>query len=164
MNYSCQVKRYIDIYSASSVIGFSHEDLLHIGNIYAKAEERWSQTTKKLLSHKKESCTELLPALKRQVEEYSTFLASVAELARSKWTEFNLKLMGTGLGIMLISLIIHFLAIKKVKEQYGFSFTSSGDSGISFGLIFACFVGVIRACSFLSNSFICKFLGSFQYL
>ncbi|XP_061989871.1 uncharacterized protein LOC133708427 [Rosa rugosa] len=151
---SWQVKRYIDIYSASSVIGFSHEDLLHIGNIYAKAEERWSHTTKKLLLHKKESCNELLPALKRQIEEYSAFLASVAELARSKWTEFNLKLMGAGLGIMVVSLIIHFLAIKKVKEQYGFSFTSSGDSGISLGLIFACFVGVIRACSFLSNSFI----------
>ena len=163
MNSSFQVKRYIDIYSAASVIGFSHEDLLHIGNIYAKAEDRWLHTTRKLL-HKKESCNELFPALKRQIEEYSTFLASVAELARSKWTEFNLTLMGTGLVIMFISLIIHFLAIKKVKEQYGFSFTSSGDSTISFGLIFACFLGVIRACSFLSNSFICKFLGTFQYL
>lgn len=151
---SWQVKRYIDIYSASSVIGFSREDLLHIENIYAKAEERWSHTTKKLLLQKKESCDAVLPALKRQIHEYSDFLASVAELARSKWTEFDLKMMGTGFGIMLISLIIHFLAIKKVKEQNGFSFTSSGDSGISFGLIFACFMVVIRACSFLSNSFI----------
>lgn len=133
--------------------------MLHIENIYAKAEERWSHTTKKLLLQKKESCDAVLPALKRQIHEYSDFLASVAELARSKWTEFDLKMMGTGLGIMLISLIIHFLAIKKVKEQNGFSFTSSGDSGISFGLIFACFMVVIRACSFLSNSFICKFLG-----
>lgn len=123
--------------------------------MYAKAEEKWSHTTQKLL-HKKDSQNELLPALRRQIDLYSEFLASVAELARSKWTEFNLKLMGTGLGIMLISLLIHFLAIKKVKEQYGFSFTSSGDSGISFGLIFSCFMVVIRACSFLSNSFICK--------
>ncbi|BFG15919.1 hypothetical protein CerSpe_021930 [Prunus speciosa] len=151
---SWQVKRYIDIYSASSVIGFSNEDLLHIASMYAKAEEKWSHTTQKLLLHKKESHNELLPALRRQIDLYSEFLASVAELARSKWTEFNLKMMGTGLGIMLISLLIHFLAIKKVKEQYGFSFTSSGDSGISFGLILSCFMVVIRACSFLSNSFI----------
>lgn len=125
--------------------------------MYAKAEERWSLTTKKVLSHEKESHNELLPALKRQINLYSDFLASVAELARSKWTEFNLKMMGAGLGIMLMSLLMHFIAIKKVKEQYGFSFTSSGDSGISFGLIFSCFMVVMRACSFLSNSFICKY-------
>ncbi|CAL2230489.1 unnamed protein product [Prunus armeniaca] len=153
---SRQVKRYIDIYSASSIIGFSNEDLLHIASMYAKAEEKWMHTTQKLLLHKKESHNELLPALRRQIDLYSEFLASVAELACSKWTEFNLKMMGTGLGIMLISLLIHFLAIKNVKEQYGFSFTSSGDSGISFGLIFSCFMVVIRACSFLSNSFICN--------
>ncbi|KAH0991617.1 hypothetical protein GBA52_003100, partial [Prunus armeniaca] len=151
---SRQVKRYTDIYSASSIIGFSNEDLLHIASMYAKAEEKWMHTTQKLLLHKKESHNELLPALRRQIDLYSEFLASVAELACSKWTEFNLKMMGTGLGIMLISLLIHFLAIKNVKEQYGFSFTSSGDSGISFGLIFSCFMVVIRACSFLSNSFI----------
>ncbi|BBG93726.1 Alkaline-phosphatase-like family protein [Prunus dulcis] len=115
---SWQVKRYIDIYSASSVIGFSNEDLLRIASMYAKAEEKWSHATQKLLLHKKESHNELLPALRRQIDLYSEFLASVAELARSKWTEFNLKMMGTGLGIMLISLLIHFLAIKKVKEQY----------------------------------------------
>ncbi|KAM1923092.1 hypothetical protein FF1_021640 [Malus domestica] len=151
---SWQVKRYIDIYSASSVIGFSHEDLLHIAGMYAKAEEKWSHATKKLLSREKESQNELLPALKRQIDLYSDFLASVAELARSKWTEFHLKMMGAGLGIMLMSLLMHFIAIKKVKEQYGFSFTSSGDSGISFGLVFSCFMVVMRACSFLSNSFI----------
>ncbi|CAB4286372.1 unnamed protein product [Prunus armeniaca] len=88
--------------------------------MYAKAEEKWSHTTQKLLLHKKESHNELLPALRRQIDLYSEFLASVAELARSKWTEFNLKMMGTGLGIMLISLLIHFLAIKKVKEQLVF--------------------------------------------
>nr|XP_028951731.1 GPI ethanolamine phosphate transferase 3 isoform X1 [Malus domestica] len=151
---SWQVKRYIDIYSASAVIGFSHEDLLHIAGMYAKAEEKWSHATKKLLSREKEGQNELLPALKRQIDLYSDFLASVAELARSKWTEFNLKMMGAGLGIMLMSLLMHFIAIKKVKEQYGFSFTSSGDSGISFGLVFSCFMVVMRACSFLSNSFI----------
>ncbi|CAB4294462.1 unnamed protein product [Prunus armeniaca] len=124
--------------------------------MYAKAEEKWSHTTQKLLLHKKESHNELLPALRRQIDLYSEFLASVAELARSKWTEFNLKMMGTGLGIMLISLLIHFLAIKKVKEQYGFFFYFIWRFWDFLRLIFSCFMVVIRACSFLSNSFICK--------
>ncbi|XP_050271898.1 uncharacterized protein LOC126715366 [Quercus robur] len=150
---SWQVKRYVDVYSASSVIGFSHEDLLQIADVYAQAEENWSHTKKSLLD-KNECCDSLLPALKRQIDLYVNFLTSVAELARSKWTEFNLNMMGIGFGIMLVSLLIHFLAIKRVNKQYGASFTSRGDSGISFGLICACFVVIIRASSFLSNSYI----------
>ncbi|XP_075651995.1 uncharacterized protein LOC142622418 isoform X1 [Castanea sativa] len=149
---SWQVKRYIDVYSASSVIGFSHEDLLQIADIYAQAEENWSHTKKSLLD--KNECCDSLPVLKRQIDLYVNFLTSVAELARSKWTEFNLNMMGIGFGIMLVSLLVHFLAIKRVNKQYGASFTSCGDSGISFGLICACFVVIIRASSFLSNSFI----------
>ncbi|KAF3942601.1 hypothetical protein CMV_030756, partial [Castanea mollissima] len=149
---SWQVKRYIDVYSASSVIGFSHEDLLQIADIYAQAEENWSHTKKSLLD--KNECCDSLPVLKRQIDLYVNFLTSVAELARSKWTEFNLNMMGIGFGIMLVSLLVHFLAIKRVNKQYGASFTSHGDSGISFGLICACFVVIIRASSFLSNSFI----------
>ncbi|GMY25024.1 GPI ethanolamine phosphate transferase 2 [Fagus crenata] len=151
---SWQVKRYVDVYSASSVIGFSHEDLLQIADIYAQAEENWTHKMK-LLLHKNECDDDsLLPALNRQIDLYVNFLTSVAELARSKWTEFNLKMMGIGFGIMLISLLIHIVAIKRVNKQYGASFTSCGDSGISFGLICACFAVVIRAGSFLSNSYI----------
>jgi phosphatidylinositol glycan class O len=150
------VKRYVDVYSASSVIGFSHEDLLQIADIYAQAEENWTHKMK-LLLHKNECDDDsLLPALNRQIDLYVNFLTSVAELARSKWTEFNLKMMGIGFGIMLISLLIHIVAIKRVNKQYGASFTSCGDSGISLGLICACFAVVIRAGSFLSNSYICK--------
>lgn len=151
---SWQVKRYIDVYSASSVIGFSDEDLSHIANIYAQAEDSWLHTTKKLLLNENECSQSLSSALKRQMDLYFNFLASVAELARSKWTEFNLKMMGIGFGIMLISLIFHFLAIKRVNKQCDVSFTSCGDSGISFGPVFACFVVAIRASSFLSNSYI----------
>ncbi|XP_041007365.1 GPI ethanolamine phosphate transferase 3 isoform X2 [Juglans microcarpa x Juglans regia] len=150
---SWQVKRYIDVYSASSLIGFSHEDLLQIADVYAQAEKSWSNTTKKLFLDQNECSDSLLPALKMQVDLYVNFLTSVAELARSKWTEFNLKMMGTGFGIMLVSLLIHLLSIKWVAKQYGASFTC-GDSGISLGLIVACFVVVIRASSFLSNSYI----------
>lgn len=148
------MKRYVDVYSASSVIGFSHEDLLQIADIYSQAEENWSHTKKSLLD--KNECCDSLPILKRQIDLYVNFLTSVAELARSKWTEFNLNMMGIGFGIMLISLLVHFLSIKRVSKQYGASFTSRGDSGISFGLVCACFVVIIRASSFLSNSFICK--------
>ncbi|XP_021288049.1 GPI ethanolamine phosphate transferase 3 [Herrania umbratica] len=150
---SWQVKRYIDVYSALSVIGFSSEDLFHISDLYAKAEENWSYT-KNLLLYKNESFDTSLPDLKRQIDGYFNFLSYVAELARSKWTDFNLKMMGTGIGIMLLSLYVHFLAIKKVNKSYGVSLPSSRDSGISFGLIFASFIVVIRACSLLSNSFI----------
>lgn len=151
------MKRYIDVYSASSVIGFSSEDLLHISNAYVQAEQNWANSTKNLLLHRNERSHTLLPALTRQIDFYFSFLSNVSELARSKWTEFNLKLMGIGLGTMLISLFIIFLAIQRVNNLYTTSLLSPGGSGISFELIFAFFVVAIRACSFLSNSFICKF-------
>ena len=106
-----QVKRYIDVYSSSSVIGYSSEDLLHISNLYVEAEQNWAHTTKNLLLHRNEKSHTLLPAFTRQIDFYFRFLSNVSELARSKWTEFNLKLMGIGLGTMLISLFIIFPAI-----------------------------------------------------
>ncbi|KAL5849996.1 hypothetical protein ACOSQ4_008009 [Xanthoceras sorbifolium] len=132
---SWQVKRYIDVYSASSVIGFSLEDLSYISDIYAQAQEN-------------HSCSF------RQINTYFNFLLSVAELARSKWTEFNLQMMAVGIGIIFFTLLIHFLAIKRITNPYGISLLSSGDSEVSFKLIFAYSVVVIRACSFLSNSYI----------
>ncbi|KAJ0100859.1 hypothetical protein Patl1_05660 [Pistacia atlantica] len=89
-----KVKRYIDVYSASSVIGFSRDDLLHISDLYAQAEKNRSCCSKKLLSNRDEICNSLLPYLKRQIDAYSNFLLSVANLARCKWTEFNLEMMG----------------------------------------------------------------------
>lgn len=149
---SWQVKRYIDVYSALSVIGFFSEDLFHISDLYAEAEENWSYT-RNLLLCKNESCNSSLPDLKRQIVVYFDFLSYVAELARSKWTEFNIMMMGTGLGIMLLSSYCHFLAIKKLNKSNGVSLPSSRDSRISFGLM-ASFIAVLRACSLLSNSYI----------
>ncbi|KDP43914.1 hypothetical protein JCGZ_20924 [Jatropha curcas] len=149
---SWQVKRYIDVYSASSMIGFSSDDLLHISDVYNRAEEKWS-STKEALLYKNESCHPLLPGLSSQIDVYFKFLSNVSELARSKWTEFNLKMMGTGLVIMLISLFIIFLAIQLENMPHIFH-SSSGDSRISFDLIFATFIVAIRACSLFSNSYI----------
>lgn len=152
-----QVKRYIDVYSNSSVIGFSSEDLLHIADMYAQAEENRSHTLKELLLSKNESSPTSLSALKRPIDAYLGFLASVAELARSKWTEFNLKLMGIGLSIMLVSLCFQFVALGRVNKPCGVTCPSLGGSELSLGLILSIFIVTIRACSFLSNSYIRKF-------
>ncbi|KAK2977330.1 hypothetical protein RJ640_004073 [Escallonia rubra] len=151
---SWQVKKYIDVYSASSVIGFSNEDLLHVAKLYAQAEENWLHTLNDLAQCKSGSSYASLGSLKRQIVLYSDFLASVAELARTKWTEFNLKRMGIGFGIMLASMFFHLLAILRVDKLCMVSFTSLSSSRISFGLIFSCIIVAIRAVSFLSNSFI----------
>ncbi|KAF2321987.1 hypothetical protein GH714_005233 [Hevea brasiliensis] len=150
---SWQVKRYIDVYSASSMIGFSSEDLLLISDIYYQAEEKWSHT-KKSLFYKNESGHSLLPVLKRQIGAYFNFLSNVSALARSKWTEFNLRMMGIGLVIMLISLLIIFLAIWQANRPHTVFLLPSGDNRISFDLIFAFFIVAIRACSLFSNSYI----------
>ncbi|XP_048136810.1 GPI ethanolamine phosphate transferase 3 isoform X7 [Rhodamnia argentea] len=146
-----QVKRYIDIYSASSLIGFSSDDLLHVANLYDEAEAIFARKRDNFSSKSELS---RLSTLKSQIDAYLKFLGSVAELARSKWTEFNLTFMGIGLGMMLLSLLVHVLAIKMVNELHNGSFNPIGSSGISFGLIFAFFIVAIRACSLLSNSYI----------
>ncbi|XP_059635878.1 GPI ethanolamine phosphate transferase 3 isoform X2 [Cornus florida] len=151
---SWQVKRYIDVYSASSVIGFSNEDLLHVSHIYSQAEEDRSRIKKEFVLYDNENCYTSLPSLKRQIDAYFKFLESVADLARSKWTEFDLKMMGAGFCIMLTSLIIHFLAIKKVDKLLEAYVPSHGHSRISFWSFFAYIVVAMRAVSFLSNSYI----------
>ncbi|XP_058186500.1 uncharacterized protein LOC131303578 isoform X2 [Rhododendron vialii] len=151
---SWQVKRYIDVYSASSVTGFSNEDLLHLSPLYAQAMDNWSKTVTNLVSEKSDSCHVTLPDLKRQIDAYLSFLASVAELARSKWTQFNLKIMSIGFGVMLISLLVHVLCIRWLNKLCRVYIRSHAKSGISYGMMFSCLIVAIRACSFLSNSYI----------
>ncbi|KAL5149255.1 Protein NRT1/ PTR FAMILY 4.5 [Glycine soja] len=135
---SWQVKRYVDAYSTSSAVGFSHDDLSRIASVYAQVENHWSHSTKKLLLDRQNDSDTLVPALKRQIDAYFKFLTTVSELARSKWTEFDLNMMGTGIGIM-------------ANKKHGVMFSSSGDSCIITGSIFTIFLLGIRACSFLSN-------------
>lgn len=146
---SWQVKKYIDVYSASSVIGFSKEDMLHVAEMYAQAEKSRSHAVKD-----NKICNTSLTALKRQIDLYTNFLATVAGLARTKWTEFNLEIMAIGFGIMLTSIFIHFLVIKRLEKLQEVSYPSNGNSMISFGMVFAYFVVAIRAFSVLSNSYI----------
>jgi phosphatidylinositol glycan class O len=151
------VKRYIDAYSASSAVGFSHDDLSQIASVYAEAENHWLHSTKKLLLDKDNASDALMSALQWQIDAYFNFLTTVAELARSKWTEFDLNMMGTGIGIMLISLIFQVFAILRATKQHGVnSSSSSGNSLIITSSTLALFLLGIRSCSLLSNSYICK--------
>jgi GPI ethanolamine phosphate transferase 3 subunit O len=150
------VKRYIDAYSASSAVGFSHDDLSQIASVYAQAENHWLYSTKKLLLDKDNTSDALVPALKWQIDAYFKFLTTVAELARSKWTEFDLNMMGTGIGIMLISLIFQVFAILRATKQHGVNLSSSGNYSIITSSTFTLFLLGIRSFSLLSNSYICK--------
>ncbi|KAI3993314.1 hypothetical protein MKX01_010057 [Papaver californicum] len=155
---SWQVKRYIDAYSAASVIGFSLEDLRHIADMYDQAQNNWSHGSENfsLCGNEipNESCDASLTILQGQIDAFTNFLASVAELARSKWTEFDLKMMGVGLGIFVLSLFVHIVAIRRSDKLCQISFPSNGDCHISLRGISAIFLVAIRACSFLSNSYI----------
>ncbi|KAJ8444087.1 hypothetical protein Cgig2_025088 [Carnegiea gigantea] len=147
-----QVKQYIDVYSASSVIGFSSEDLSDVADIYSEAENSWLHVVKDSLSCTDESCASL-PALRKQIGIYLQFIESVIGLARSKWTVFDLKLMVIGLSVIFLSLLVQLFAIGRANKFFGSS-VSARSIKPSVGLIFAIFVILVRASSFLSNSFI----------
>lgn len=149
-----QVKNYIDVYSASSLIGFSDKDLSHIDDLYDLAQNMWSHTKDALVQCGNGNCSTSLPSLKEQINAYSNILASITTLARSKWTEFNLKMMGAGFAIMLLSLLLHIIIITKLDKQCGLHFPYCGNFRISFEVTFAYITVLIRAFSFLSNSFI----------
>ncbi|XP_078168361.1 alkaline-phosphatase-like family protein isoform X2 [Carex rostrata] len=140
---SWQVKRYIDSYSATSVMGFPTDDLRHITDLYNKAQSSWSGS-------KNSPC---IPE-NGIINGFSNFLLSFAALARSAWTEFDLKLMGVGLGIIIISIICHILVFVRVHSQsnvYGNKIEKSSDH---LQIYVAFFLVAVRAVSFLSNSYI----------
>ncbi|KAL6578210.1 hypothetical protein OROMI_010538 [Orobanche minor] len=149
---SWQVKRYIDVYSSLSLIGFSEKDLLHVSELYSAAQNLWPTTSKSFSDKSQRAFAS--PLLKMQLDAYSAFLESVAALARSSWTEFNLRMMATGFCIMLISLYLHLFLIRRMDKLCGL-LSSLRDCSMNFyGWSFACIVVMIRAWSFLSNSFI----------
>ncbi|KAJ3681307.1 hypothetical protein LUZ60_015796 [Juncus effusus] len=134
---SWQVKRYIDQYSSTSVMGFPTEGLHKLTNIYNEAQNKW-QNSKKSPCNSKTSST---------IDSFSDFLLSFATLARSAWTEFDLRFMGLGLGIMVISIIFHVFALSKLQK-----FCQKSIDRVGFCIAFA--LVMIRAVSFLSNSYI----------
>ncbi|CAD6239125.1 unnamed protein product [Miscanthus lutarioriparius] len=103
-----QVKRYIDQYSATSVIGFPLEDLQHITDLYSRAQENWSASliTSSSETGSQEKVEGKGSVLLQQIDAYNDFLQSFAKLARSAWTELDLWSMGVGLLLMILSVII----------------------------------------------------------
>lgn len=162
-----QVKRYIDLYSATSVIGLPSEHLHHVAELYAQAQTSWSNTKKSACLSENAISNETQDSsasiLQLQIDAYSNFLESVAKLARSAWTEFDVILMAIGIGFMLVSLSIHLFAIGRVNIVCGSNYAVSGISAFPFNLFTAFLLVVIRAASFLSNSYICEFSIAFAY-
>lgn len=127
---SWQVKRYIDSYSASSIIGFSPEDLVQLGDIYAQSQATFSSVRGQQSSSEdgvdSEKCEMKVSILQKQIDAYYKYLEATAELARSKWTQFGLKTMVLGLILLLLSVAVHLTALSIVgkimvvcsKEQY----------------------------------------------
>ncbi|KAL5973435.1 hypothetical protein ACLOJK_030085 [Asimina triloba] len=150
-----QVKRYIDLYSASSVIGFPKEDLAYVAQMYAQAQSNWSISKTKIFSSGNEVTREgrdgLQSILLGQIDAFSNFLERVAELARSKWTEFDLEMMAVGLCVLLLALLIQILAIKRVTKELQVLCPYIGNPGTSVRFVVSIFIVAIRACSFLSN-------------
>ncbi|OAY74086.1 GPI ethanolamine phosphate transferase 3 [Ananas comosus] len=153
-----QVKRYIDLYSATSIIGFSADDLHFVTDLYERALANCSSNTKASCLFgtgvPKEIQDYSVSILQSQIDAYSHFLESVAKLARSAWTEFDLLLMGIGLGILLLSIIIHILAATWVHILFQSYLKEQGIPGLSYRYFLAFLLVAIRAASFLSNSYI----------
>lgn len=162
------MKRYIDLYSATSIIGFSADDLHFVTDLYERALANCSSNTKASCLFgtgvPKEIQDYSVSVLQSQIDAYSHFLESVAKLARSAWTEFDLLLMGIGLGILLLSIIIHILAATWVHILFQSYLKEQGIPGLSYRYFLAFLLVAIRAASFLSNSYICEFVYIFVFL
>ncbi|XP_015691140.1 GPI ethanolamine phosphate transferase 3 isoform X2 [Oryza brachyantha] len=158
-----QVKRYIDLYSASSVIGFRVEDLNHVADLYSKAQANWSSVLRSTCPSETGSQDELKEsvnkehtssALRLQIDAYSDFLESFAKLARSAWTEFDLWLMGIGLSLMILSVSTQACMLMKLNTFNQTSDKEIASSSFTPKIFFAFALVAIRAASFLSNSYI----------
>lgn len=127
-------------------MGFPTDDLRHITDLYNKAQSSWSGS-------KNSPC---MPE-NGTINGFSNFLLSFASLARSAWTEFDLKLMGVGLGIIIISIICHILVFVRVHSQSNVYGNKTEKSSDHLQISVAFFLVAVRAVSFLSNSYICEF-------
>ncbi|XP_078435791.1 alkaline-phosphatase-like family protein isoform X2 [Wolffia australiana] len=148
---SWQVKRYIDLYSSTSLIGFSSEDLLLVDETYVQAQSNWIRFLESISQCREsgKNCNPNPSFFHEQIRAYSIFLEKVAELARSKWTEFDLKLMIAGLFFLLLSLFYQVFAIWRIDKS-----ECTLKPLFSFRLMIAVALVIIRAVSFLSNSYI----------
>ena len=131
----------------------------HITDLYLRAQENWSAsliTTCSSETGSQEKVEGKGSVLLQQIDAYNDFLQSFAKLARSAWTELDLWSMGVGLLLMILSVIIQASTLVNMNTISQSSDQKSSGSRIipRFSLAFA--LVVIRAASFLSNSYICE--------
>jgi GPI ethanolamine phosphate transferase 3 subunit O len=99
---------------------------------------------------------EKISVLQRQIDAYTNFLQTFAKLARNAWTEFDLRFMGIGLLLMVLSVITQACALVKLNTICQSS-DQEPSSKVLARFSFAFILTMIRAVSFLSNSYICEF-------
>jgi GPI ethanolamine phosphate transferase 3 subunit O len=131
-------------------MGFPTDDLRHITDLYNKAQSIWSGSTNSTCVSENDS-----------IDGFSNFLLSFAALARSAWTEFDLELMGVGLGIIIISIICHLLMFRRVNNLSNAYDNKTLKSSSHYQIYVAFLLVAVRAVSFLSNSYICEFYSCF---
>jgi GPI ethanolamine phosphate transferase 3 subunit O len=100
---------------------------------------------------------EKISVLQRQIDAYTNFLQTFAKLARNAWTEFDLRFMGIGLLLMVLSIITQACALVKLNTICQSSDQEEPSSRVLARFSFAFILIMIRAVSFLSNSYICEF-------
>ncbi|XP_059075595.1 uncharacterized protein LOC131074124 isoform X2 [Cryptomeria japonica] len=117
---SWQVKRYIDAYSASSIIGFSPEDLTILEDIYNRSQATFLNFEEQQSSSKDEfdngNCKLKMSGYQKQIDAYSEYLEVTAQLARAKWTQFGIKAMIIGFLLLLLSFIVHLTAALRLGK------------------------------------------------
>ncbi|KAK3160010.1 hypothetical protein QOZ80_1BG0054120 [Eleusine coracana subsp. coracana] len=156
---SWQVKRYVDVYSATSVIGFPSEVLQQVTDLYSKAQTNWSDLLSATCYSETDRQEEFnkegeSSVLQRQIDAYTNFLQSFAKFARNAWTEFDLWFMGIGLSLMVVSVITQACTLVKLNTVYQSSDQKCSSSRVLAQFSFAFILVTIRATSFLSNSYI----------
>lgn len=130
--------------------------------MYSKAQANWSAALRSTCPSGTGSQQEFKEsansALQLQINAYSDFLESFANLARSAWTEFDLWSMGVGLLLMILSVITQACVLLKLNTICQHSDQERASSRIIPKFSFAFTLVAIRAASFLSNSYICEFV------
>lgn len=132
-----------------------------VTDLYSKAQRNWSDSLKATCYSETDRQDEIeertSSVIQRQIDAYTNFLQSFAKLARNAWTEFDLWFMGIGLLLMVLSVVTQACALVKMNTVYQSSDQKCSSSRILAQFSLAFILVMIRAASFLSNSYICEF-------
>ncbi|XP_024356410.1 uncharacterized protein [Physcomitrium patens] len=121
---SWQVKRYLDTYSTSSIRGFPTSDLAYVQSLYEKAlvnihslyMDHIQMGTNDSVSDRskfKEISDETTINLLDSIQDNMGYLLAAANLARTQWTQFEDEWMAIGLFLLIISMVVQGVALKR---------------------------------------------------